>query len=236
MLNLIPSEEIEKTKKHKDLTVPLDLMIKSVEMFNAAAKLISPKELEYLTDHKAYKFAESLKQLSSLNSENVMAVPMFIDEPTLTVAHLAEQCGVSEQIVRKACRAGDIKAKRGKKQSWIIPQTELLQNSICLRWLAEKQSINNIMQEVKERLNNELWYDEILKTESSYTDLILKDLIEEHNLEGRDLYLSFKKNVESYKNHAQDVLEKATKEARNKKQTQTPKEKLAALFQDDDEG
>lgn len=235
MVQLIPTEEIEDAKKKSDLTPSLEMVIKSLEMFNAATKMISEKDLQYLNNVKANKFAESLKEMASLNRMNTLAVPVYVDEPTMTAGEMAEQCGVSEQLVRRACRANDIKATRGKRNSWIIPYTELTENPICLRWLAEKQTQVSILNEAKERLDNELWFNEILKTESSFTELILKDLIEDEDLEGRDLYLAFMKTVKSYQHHAQTMVEEAEKEARNKKQTKTPEDKLADLFADDDE-
>jgi hypothetical protein len=235
MVQLIPTEEIEGAKKKDDLTPSLEMLIKSLEMFNAAAKMISEKDLQYLNNLKANKFAESLKKMASLNNMNTLAVPLYVEEPTMTASELAEQCGVSEQLVRRACRANDIKAKRGKRNSWIIPYTELTENPICLRWLAEKQTQVSILNEAKERLDNELWYNQILKTESSFTDIILKELIQEKDLEGRELYIAFMKTVQSYGDYAQVMMDEATNEARNKKHTKSPEEKLADLFSDDED-
>lgn len=157
MIKELPAEQIDMVKqKEKTFNPHQRLFLNSLETFITAQETLSKEDMEdfivRVQSIGAPDFADLLNTLANSPALKIR-IPLHVQEDSFSASEFADVCGVSAQLVRRECEKGNIKADRGLKNSWIIPQSEL-QNPICQRWLRKKQTMWTQIEQAKAELQD----------------------------------------------------------------------------------
>lgn len=158
MIKDLPTKQIELVKEiEKSFNPKQRLFLDTLSTFLTAQTTLSEDDITDLIDRSkkagAPDFADLLNTLINSPGPNIARIPVRIPEKFFNAQEFADICGVSVQMVRRECDKENIKATRGIKNSWIIPESEL-ENPICQRWLENKQTMWSQIEQAKEALKN----------------------------------------------------------------------------------
>lgn len=158
MIKDLPTKQIELVKeKGKSFNTRQRLFLETLTTFLTAQNTLTDEDIKDLIERSkkvaAPDFAELLNSLTQSPIPNISRIPVKVAEKFFSASEVADICGVSVQTVRKECDKGNIRAKKGIKNSWIIPQSEL-ENPICKRWLENKQTMWSQIKEATEPLKD----------------------------------------------------------------------------------
>lgn len=164
----IETKELEIMKSKGSLSPSVEMYIKAIENLNSAEKVLKASigGIEFDLDfarQNAKGFASVLEKLLQ-KSNDVVAVP--VQEKAFDTFELADYCGVSVQMIRRKCESGEIKAQRGKRNQWLIYESEM-NNPLIQRWLQEKKTRFTNLKEAQEVLNKSEAFIEGLKEEEN---------------------------------------------------------------------
>ncbi|MDQ0156516.1 helix-turn-helix domain-containing protein [Robertmurraya andreesenii] len=160
----IQTEELEKMKRNLQLSPPMEMYITAIENLLVAEKVLKTTNIDSdlaYANQNAKGFATLVKQIVQ-KRDNIAIIPS--EEKVLDTFELADYCGVSAQTIRKKCESGEIKAKRGKRNQWIIPESEL-SNPIILKWLEDKETRFTSIKEAQDVLSKSKAFIDGLKEE-----------------------------------------------------------------------
>lgn len=148
MIMYIGVKDIELERIHKvsgNLDFTLKAYIGAVETVLLLQKSLSNKQLsdlkKFFQSAEANSLAEAVSVMENGKLLGESILPVYIEEEVFDVKEVANLCGVSVQMVRRACESGVIAAKRGKKRSWIISKSEFINSDIYVRWMNANQDI-----------------------------------------------------------------------------------------------
>ncbi|MTT32910.1 helix-turn-helix domain-containing protein [Terrilactibacillus sp. BCM23-1] len=158
MIKDIPTKQIELVKEKENIFNPNQrLFLETLTTFLTAQTALTEEDIRDLIERSkkvgAPDFAELLNSLSQSPQSNIARIPVQVAEKFFSASEIADICGVSVQSVRKECDKGNIKARRGIKNSWIIPASEL-ENPICQRWIENKQAMWSRIEDAKKVLKD----------------------------------------------------------------------------------
>lgn len=166
MIKDIPAKQIEIIKENEQSLNPKQqAFINSLETFWSTQKLLDKEDIADLFEISkkagAIEFGDFLTGLAK-QEPGYVSIPKRETEKFYNAGEFADLCGVSVQMVRRECEKGNIRADRGKKNSWIISEKEL-ENPICKRWLENRKVMWSSIREAKEKLKNSPEFIEGLK-------------------------------------------------------------------------
>lgn len=148
MIMFVGVKDIELERIHKvsrDLDFTLKAYIGAVETVLLLQKSLNYKQLtdlkKFFQSAEANSLAEAVSVMEKGKLLGETVLPVYVEEEVLDVKEVANLCGVSVQMVRRACESGVITAKRGKKRSWIISKSEFMNSDIYVRWMNANQDV-----------------------------------------------------------------------------------------------
>jgi hypothetical protein len=148
----IEAKELEVMKRKGSLTPSMEMYIKAIENLLTAEKLLKTTNIDNDLDF-ARKNAKGLATvLEKMLQRDDKSIAVPVQEKVLDSFELADKCGVSVQMVRRKCESGEIKASRGKRNQWLISETEM-SNPLIKRWLHEKKMRYSDLKEAQQVLN-----------------------------------------------------------------------------------
>jgi hypothetical protein len=164
----IEANEIEAMKRKGELSLPFEMYINAVESLNTAEKILKSSiggneiaiDLEYARKN-AKGLAVILERILTKSSD-IVTIP--VQEKTIDTFELADIAGVSAQMIRRKCESGEIKADRGKRNQWLIPESEL-SNPVIQRWMQDKITRFSQIKEAQSVLNKSKTFIDGLKEE-----------------------------------------------------------------------
>lgn len=174
MIKELPAEQLDLVKQEeKFFNSHQRLFIKSLETFIEAQTSMSQDDIkDFIEKTKAIgasDFSEMINYLSD-SKPSMIRVPIQSKETFFSATELAELCGVSVQLVRRECEKGNIRAERGIRNSWLIPEEEL-ENPICKRWVINKNTMWSDIENAKMDLQgNEKLIERLKEIEESRKD------------------------------------------------------------------
>lgn len=119
------------------------LFINTFEAFISVQQTMDDEKtiaiLRFLESVGASNLKSVIEQMMHMRQVDEFYIPLKLSDETFTVKEVADLCGVSQQIVRRACEEGKIQASRGKKRSWIIDKEPFLDSELYHRWIKDKE-------------------------------------------------------------------------------------------------